>query len=239
MEEALILDNLRLQRQGISKLVRTLELERYNQIRVSELNEIINSLYFHDLFSGEDGIHKGYGGLVISSSIKRILQPKVRAGIRLSWGQILSTDGKTFSGEIDLIASKGPPLRVWNPIGYTIERIEFVKDLFEVKHSKPAMGVIKEWGKKIERFYESAKGSIGYVEKSIGVIVLWDASVQNKTDFKRKEEELLAQLPDSINAAKYAFILSGGKYEARNRLCNLESWDRLADHIESIFPLVF
>ncbi|MGY5853873.1 MAG: hypothetical protein RTU92_09930 [Candidatus Thorarchaeota archaeon] len=180
---------------------------------------------------------KGYGGLVISSMIKGVLQPKVRSGIRLSWGQILSTDGKTFSGEIDLIASKGPPLRVWNPIGYTIERIEFVKALFEVKHTKPSLGVIKEWGEKVEKFYTTAKGSMGYVQKSIGVIVLWDPSVQKESDFRRNEEELIAQLPASFDGFKHAFILSGGKYEAEQRVHNLNTWDNLANLIETILPL--
>ncbi|MBD3407596.1 MAG: hypothetical protein GF411_15880 [Candidatus Lokiarchaeota archaeon] len=210
--------------------MRKLENRRYRQIRETELTEIINSLYLHDLFSGEKGLHKGYGGLLISSAIKRILQPKVISGVRLSWGQIIATDGETLSGEIDLMACTNTPLRHWDVINYTIERIEYTKAIFEVKHSFPSKKQIETWSEGVHPILALEDTPV------LGIITLWDESIKEDTDFDRRERKLVDMISKCNHCEKQAFILSGGGYETDKRIINLESWDKLANLIEIITP---
>ena len=218
---------------GEFRTMRTLADKRYGQIRKTELTEIVNSLHLHDLFSEKDGLHKGYGGLLVSSAIKRILQPKVLSGIRLSWGQILSTDGDSLSGEIDLMACVETPVRHWDIIDYTIERIECVRSVYEVKHSFPKESEIKRWGERLRELL--SRDDLRQVP-FIGIIVLWDEQSKNEDDFKQREEELKSFLPEFRITIDTSFILSGGEYDTRERTHNLESWDTLANQVESIKP---
>ena len=213
--------------------MRKLSNERYNEIRTTELKVIVNSLYLRDLFSGEKRLHRAYGGLLVSSAIRRILQPKVIAGIRLSWGQILSIDGETLSSEIDLMACERTPLRHWGIIDYTIERLEFTRAIFEVKHSHPGASKVKKWGSKLKKFL--SVGGARY-KPHLGVIILWDMSINEVDEFEERELELLEQLPDLGHNARSVFILSGGQYDTTLRIDNLRAWDELANLIEQLTP---
>lgn len=171
--------------------MRNLEQKRYREIREGELTEIVNSLHLHDLFSGKKGLHKSYGGLLVSSAIRRILQPKLISGVRLSWGQIMSTDGESLSGEQDLMVCVCTPVRYWDIISYTIERTENVKAIFEVKHSFPTSEQIKSWLKNLRPVLS------GFDQKDphyVGIIVLWDEKIKENNEFSKKEAKLRKNL---------------------------------------------
>jgi len=170
--------------------------DRDLQILKNELMEIVYSLNLNELFKktpvDDKYLHRNYGGLLVSASIGRMLESKLIHGLRLSWGQILSTDGQRISNEMDLMICTGVPARTWDVIGYSIERQENVHAVFEVKHSMVDSSSIAEWAKKSEKFRPPA-GSSGAT--SMGVIVLWDEKSKTSTQFKEAEQSLVNELP--------------------------------------------
>lgn len=211
--------------------------DREHQILKNELMEIVYSLNLNELFKktpkDDKYLHRNYGGLLVSASISRMLQSKLKQGLRLSWGQILSTDGQRISNEMDLMVCTGVPARIWDVIGYSIERQENVHAVFEVKHSMVDAGSIGDWARTTETFLPPA-GSSG--APSIGVIVLWDESSKTSTQFKNAEQNLAKELPTLGEKRKSAFVLSGGPFDPKQRELNIPAWARLTRHISSYTP---